>query len=253
MIDAIATVDTIESFIEPASVLVDECKLHFQPDEVRIRAVDPANVAMVDTALRASAFESYEGDGETIALNLNQFEDVLGLGDSSDLIHLELDQEVRKLDIEIGETDYTQALINPQSVRSEPDIPELDLPNVATLACEDLEHAVTATDLVSDHIQIKVGDVPNTGDRVLAFKGEGDTDDVTTSYDEDALLDSRLTEASSSLFSLDYVTDIVGAVPDDGEVQLTVGSAMPIDLDWSHTEGHANVHAMISPRVGGDA
>jgi len=33
------------------SVLVDECKIHLEEDGLEIRAVDPANVGMVDLSL----------------------------------------------------------------------------------------------------------------------------------------------------------------------------------------------------------
>jgi len=245
--DAIAMVSTIDDYVEPISALVDECKLRCNPEEVRVRAVDPANVAMVNTALRASAFESYQADGGLLGLNLSTFEDVLGLGDSDQLAHLELDQQIRKLDIEIGETSYTQALINPQSIRSEPDIPDLDLPNTVTLTAKQLDHAVTAADLAADHILIGVDPQADT----VWFEGEGDTDDVRTVYGEGDYLDSRLVEETRSLFSLDYLKDVVGAMPSDAEVRLRLGHEFPIDLRYEHSEGHASVQVTISPRVGG--
>lgn len=249
MVDAIAMVSTIEDYVEPISALVDECKIHCNSEELRVRAVDPANVAMVDTALRASAFDSYEDNGELLGVNLDTFEDVLGLGDSDQLAHLDLIRDIRKLDIEIGSSSYTQALINPQSIRSEPDIPDLELPNTATLTADQLDHAVTAADLASDHIQIRV----EPADDTVWFDGEGDTDTVHTAYDDEDCLDSRLVEDTRSLFSLDYLKDVVNAMPSkDTEVRVRMGDSYPVKLEYEHTEGHATVTVMISPRVGGE-
>ena len=45
--------DRLSDFLKPVSALVDECKLHLNVDGLRIAAVDPANVAMVDATLDA--------------------------------------------------------------------------------------------------------------------------------------------------------------------------------------------------------
>jgi len=247
MFEAIAVVDTIEDYIEPVSALVDEARLHTTDEEVRIAAVDPANVAMVDTRLRASAFESYQASGETVGLNLDAFEDVLGLGDSDALLNIALDHQTRKLNLAVGAIEYTQALINPETIRSEPDIPALELPNTVTLTVDDLAHAVAAADLADHHMRIGV----DATDTAVWFEAEGDTDTVTTTYHDDDLLDARIVEETRSLFSLDYLTDIVGAMPDDAEVQLRLGSEMPVKMRYGYSEGHATVECVVSPREGG--
>ena len=79
---ALASVDTLQDTLDPVSALVDECKIRLNEDGLSIRAVDPANVGMVDMSLAKSAFESYEADGGVIGVNLDRFEDVLSMGDS---------------------------------------------------------------------------------------------------------------------------------------------------------------------------
>ena len=52
--------------LDPVSALVDDCKIRLNEDGLSIRAVDHANVGMVDMSLAKSAFESYEADGGVI-------------------------------------------------------------------------------------------------------------------------------------------------------------------------------------------
>lgn len=93
----IATADTLADFLAPVSKLVDECRLHFEGDQLRISAVDPANVAMIDTTLDAHGLESYEGaDGQTVGLTLGRVEDVLGLADSGRLVEVAFDTTTRR-------------------------------------------------------------------------------------------------------------------------------------------------------------
>jgi len=249
MLSAIASVDVIEQLLEPVTALVDEARVHFETEQVHITVVDPANVAMVDTTLDAAAFESYEADGETLGLNLGQFTDVLGLADSGDLVHLDLDAQTRKLDIEIGSvTDYTQALINPQSIRSEPDQPDMGLPNAVVLEGGDLEHAVAAAQLASDHLSV----ASHGAREEIQFIAEGDTDDVRTAYGPDETIDIDAAAEVGSLVSLDYVADVVEPIPSAAEVRVEWGDEFPIVVNYEHSEGRGHVHNTIAPRVRGD-
>ncbi len=101
MFKAIVSAETLKDALDSVSVLVDECKIRLNEEEFAIRAVDPANVGMVDLSLAAAAFESYEADGGVIGVNLGRLEDIAGMANSGDLIHLELDEETRKLHIQI--------------------------------------------------------------------------------------------------------------------------------------------------------
>ena len=242
---AIISADRLTNFFEPLSALVDECKLYLGVGGLKVRAVDPANVGMIDTELDASGFESYEADGDLIGLNLNQFEDVLGLADSSDLIHLELNEQIRKLDIRFGEVDYTQALINPETIREEPDIPSLDSPVTLTATGKQMDRGATAADLVDDHIELR-----SDGERpAFIIDAEGDTDDVQVTYDRDDLIDAKIPESVRSLFSLDYMTDMVGVMDADAEVRVQLDDSMPVKMTYDHSEGHASVTYFLSPRV----
>lgn len=89
---AIIEASTLQDAINSVSVLVDECKMRLHDDQFSIRAVDPANVGMVDLSLAAAAFESYEAGGGVIGVNLGRFEDIVGMANSGDLVQFDLDQ-----------------------------------------------------------------------------------------------------------------------------------------------------------------
>lgn len=245
MFNAIVSADTLESFLEPVSALVEETKIHTNEDGLHIRAVDPANVAMIDTRLDEDAFESYEGDGGVFGINLDQFEDVIGVANGSDLVYLSLDQSTRKLSIECGIVDYTAALIDPDSIRQEPDLPDLDLPSTVVLEAEDLETGVKAADLCSDHISFGA----DADEKEFIVQAEGDTDDVDVAYGRGETIDADVDKTVRSLFSLDYVKDMVKPMPDEAEISVTVGDEFPVELKWDHCDGRATVHNQLAPRI----
>lgn len=84
MFKAIVSAETLTSALDSISVLVDECKIHLEEDGLEIRAVDPANVGMVDLSLDAAAFESYEADGGLIGVDLSRLEDIAGMAESAE-------------------------------------------------------------------------------------------------------------------------------------------------------------------------
>jgi proliferating cell nuclear antigen len=247
MFNAIATKSELESFIDPISTLVDECKLHLDEDALTARAVDPANVGMVDADLEASGFESYEADGGVIGVNLSRLEDVVGFADSGDLIHLELDEETRKLHIEIEGLNYTLALIDPDSIRQEPDLPDLDLPATIVLEGRRLNRGIKAADMVSDHITFAVEENADFPD-LFVIEAEGDTDDVRVELEEEDVID--LTPgAAHSLYSLDYMKDLNKAINAGDEVSVELGKEFPINLFFDIAEGNGSVRFMLAPRI----
>jgi len=89
-------------------------------------------------------------------------------------------------------------LIDPDSIRREPEIPEdLDLDANVTVAFEDLKRGITAADMVSDHVRFRTG-TSDDGKIACYIEAEGDTDDV----------DLELTH--EKLVAID-------AAPDDGD------------------------------------
>ncbi|WP_299332326.1 DNA polymerase sliding clamp [Haloplanus sp.] len=244
MFNAIVSASTLRDALDSVSVLVDECKMRLNEDGLAIRAVDPANVGMVDLSLEAAAFESYEADGGVIGVNLARLEDIAGMGNAGDLVHLELDEETRKLHIRIDGLSYTLALIDPDSIRQEPDIPDLDLPARIVVEGNQLDRGITAADMVSDHINLRVDE----GDATFHIEAEGDTDDVDFEMGADDLIDLNAGPASS-LFSLDYLKDMDKAIPGDAEVTVELGEEFPVKLHYDFAEGLGNVTFMLAPRI----
>jgi proliferating cell nuclear antigen len=244
MFNAIVSADTLGAALDSVSVLVDECKIRLEADGLTIRAVDPANVGMVDLELSAAAFESYETDGGVIGVNLDRLADIVGMGDADQLVHLELDEETRKLHISLDGLEYTLALIDPDSIRQEPDLPELDLSAEVVIEGRDIDRAVTAADMVSDHIALGV----DADDEEFYVDAEGDTDDVHLELGREDLIALTPGEARS-LFSLDYLDDMNKAISSDAEVTMELGEEFPVKMHFGYAEGDGHVTFMLAPRI----
>jgi len=114
-------------YFEQFDALADEMKLHLNDGGLFGIVVDPASVGMVRNSLDREALEHYSATGGVIGLNISRMLDILGMGKSGDLVELTLDTETRKLHIQVDGLSYTLALIDPDSIRREPEIPRTSI------------------------------------------------------------------------------------------------------------------------------
>ncbi|WP_302083060.1 DNA polymerase sliding clamp [Salinibaculum rarum] len=245
--------DTFLDALTPVSTLVDECKMHLTDDGIEIRAVDPANVGMVDLDIGVRAFEKYDANGSTIGVNLNQLMDQVKSISNQPMdevmLTLALDDETRKLSLSGGAMEFKLALIDPESIRDEPDLPELDLPAEAVLEADWLTQGINAANMLSDHMTFGV----NKDDRELYMRAEGDTDDWDLSLnDRDEGLIDISSGAAHSVFAVDYLNDMKKAMPDDAEVTMQLGEEFPVKMFFSLADGHVDTQYMLAPRVQSD-
>ena len=70
--EAIVSNDPVDQLVDSVGALVDEFRLHLSEEQIRVVAVDPANVAMADVSLEAAAFESFEATDGTLGIPLSK-------------------------------------------------------------------------------------------------------------------------------------------------------------------------------------
>lgn len=246
-----APASVVKPIFAYADALVDELKLHVATDGIAYEVVDPPNVAMCNLAVPAPAFETYDvAEATTVGINTSRMRDALRAGRQrqDDEIHLSyanrnLSTTVqREYDGTNMDLQTTIATIDPDSVRQEPDLPELELPASATIQRSMLRDAVDAVDAVSSHVRF------TTTDGDLTISGEGNTDSASAVVG--GVVDGG---PADSIFSLDYLKGLntMLAAVDTDEVTLKLGEEFPVIVEWS-TEwngAEANGKFLQAPRI----
>jgi proliferating cell nuclear antigen len=222
----------------------DEAILRFGRDGIDVSLVDPANVYMVRQSVAPSAFE-HVGDGQFPAgVNLDAWADYIDKADADEPIKLDFDAETRRVSVEYGPFDRSFALIDPDSIRREPDTADLDLPNRMQLEGRLLSDVVDVSAMVSDHIEIE-GDPDDECVRVIA-DGDRDTNTATLT---DELQTADVTEQASTILSVDYLESIVDVMPSDAVVAVSSGEQFPVMFEWEYIDGDASVTQTLAPRI----
>lgn len=237
---------TLQTAIDVLDALVDECRMRFDAEGVHVAAMDPATVASVSLDLDASAFESYDVEERTLGVPLERLDDVLSMASGDDPVQLALDPETRRLNVAVTGLDYTMALVDPDAIRSPPDLDELDFDYGArvTLDSGKLSRSVRAADMVSTHASVGV----DADDEAFVVSASGDTDDVRHRLAGDDLLDIDAGDAES-LYSVDYLRALERPIPSGSEVTLQLGTEVPMALSFHIADGAGRVEYALSPRI----
>ena len=102
MFKAAINAELLKDAIASLAVIVDEVRFRIKPEGISVKAVDPANVAMVIFELGSSAFDEYSADELEIGIDLNKITDLLGITDKGDTVRMELEEGSHKLLIDVG-------------------------------------------------------------------------------------------------------------------------------------------------------
>ena len=156
MFKAVISAEKLKDSIESISTLVDEARFRLTANGISVRAVDPANVAMVSFDLAKDAFDSFEATEGEIGIDLTKLNGIMEMADKNDNIELELDEASHKLIVRMRGLSYTMSLLDPSSIRKEPKVPALDLPARIVIKGEDLRRAIKAAEKVSDYMSMGI-------------------------------------------------------------------------------------------------
>lgn len=260
--ETIIRADPLQTFIDHVHPVVDEAKFSFSAANLSVRAVDPANVQMVDAALTQRGFEHYGVERETVlGFNIERFDDVVSPASADDLVHLTYDAETRRLLVEWGGHEWKLALIDPDSIRQEPDIPDLDLPVDATIDAGSFADGLEFADGVSDHVELASVSSDHSeadGDDEFVVAAEGDTDEYRGAFaaGDQVTFAARPNGKVSSLMSLDYLLGVGPTFDSDGEIDIELGDEFPVkihgDITDDEGDGVGEVTYMQAPRIQSD-
>lgn len=234
--------DALKGLINVISTLIDEVKFTISPEGISLKAVDPAHVAMVEVSLGKGAFESYEADDTEIGIDIDKVKDVLKLASSGDIIYMEQDEDRGRLIFKVGNITRRMNLVDTSSL-NDPRVPQLELAASVEVPVADLQKGIKASESISDHIAL-IADSER-----FELHCDGDTDSVDlvmeVSNDVKIVADGKV----SSMFPLDYFSNLIKAIPSDVRVRIELDTDFPVRLIFSLADGNGVVRYLLAPRI----
>jgi len=229
------------------SILVDEATFHISPDGIKLRAMDPSRVAMIDFEWPKTVFDEYVcSEPAKMCINIGEMLKLLKRTAKDEAVELFLDEKTARLQITISGK-YVRTFNMPTLEASEEEVPtpKISFNVKAKATTEGLRLAIEDAQLVSDHVRIEADN------EKLVMHAAGDLMGATIELKKgsDALLDLEAKEASKATFSLSYLSEIIKAASAVSDIAtIEFANDMPIKLDFQQPkEGRLTFY--LAPRI----
>ncbi len=229
------------------SILVDEATFDLSPEGIKLRAMDPSRVAMVDFEWPKTVFDEYSCDKNMkMCINISEMLKLLRRTGKDESVELSLDDKTGKLKIAIKGT-YSRTFNMPtlEAMDEEVPTPKVTFNVSAKTTTQGLREAIEDASLVSDHVRIEANDDKMT----MNASGDIMGANIEFTKGDDVLLEMTAKEASKATFSLSYLSEIVKAsVPTSEIVMIEFSTDMPIKLDFQQ-EKDGKLKFFLAPRI----
>jgi proliferating cell nuclear antigen len=243
----VADAKLLRDMVTSISILVDEATFKLDPDGIKLRAMDPSRVAMVDFEWPKTIFEEYSTTEPTkMCINISELLKLLKRAGKDEVVELSLDEKTGKLQLKITGK-YSRNFTMPTLEAQEEEVPTPKLTfNVrAKATTQGLSEAIEDAQLVSDHVRVEADT------EKIVFQATGDLMGATITLQKgsDTLLDLETKEPSKSTFSLSYLYEIIRTASATSDIAtMEFSSDMPIKLDFQQAkEGKLTFY--LAPRI----
>ena len=237
-------VGLLKDSMKTISDLISEGLFQLEEDGMKLIAADPALVGLVDFKIEKDVFEEYDLDEETmVGLNIENLYSILRRANSDDTITFELDNSRFHITMENSSTrNFSLPVLN----LSEDDIPETDqlaFDFEAELEASVIEGAVKDAMVVSDAVTV------SANDSELNIKAEGDQSNAEfTITDGSEGVISMDGEQVKSMFSLDYLSKMIGGKKLADNATIKLGDDFPMRMEFVRPD-EVNLSFVLAPRI----
>ena len=229
------------------SILVDEATFDVTPEGIKLRAMDPSRVAMVDFEWPKTIFDEYScGETMKMCINISEMLKLLRRTGKDESVELSLDEKTGKLKIAIkGNYSRTFNMPTLEAMDEEVPTPKVTFNVCAKTTTQGLREAIEDASLVSDHVKIEA----DNGKMIMNAAGDIMGAKIEFAEGSDVLLEMKAKEPSKATFSLSYLSEIVkAALPTSEIVVIEFSSDMPIQLDFKQ-EKEGKLKFFLAPRI----
>jgi len=237
----------LRDMVTAISTLVDEATFNLATEGIKLRAMDPSRVAMIDFEWPKTVFDEYACDAPTkMCINIGEMLKLLRRTGKDESVELTLDEKTNRLNVGIkGKYERTFNMPTLEAAEEEVPTPKITFNVRAKVTTEGLHQAIEDVLLVSDHVKIEVDS------EKLTMRAAGDLMGATIELKKgsDALLDLEAKEPSKATFSLSYLSEIIKTAATASDIAtLEFSSDMPIRIDFQQPkEGKLTFY--LAPRI----
>ncbi|MEA3255886.1 MAG: proliferating cell nuclear antigen (pcna) [Candidatus Altiarchaeota archaeon] len=225
--------------IEAIAALIDEGTLQIDEKGVKIRAMDPSQIALVDLELPSSSFEEYKVEKPVnIGIDFAELSKITRRSRAEDKIELSLENRLKM--VFKGETTRSFSLAIIESTSSPPKEPKIEFAANVKIAANVLKEALKDAELVSNHVAIKLNDG-------FGIKADGDTGSVDIKFQEENILAISVEQEARAVFALDQLNSLLKASDSQSIILLKMRTDAPVRIEYAIGDGRVVYY--LAPRI----
>lgn len=237
-----ATINDTKSWknsVDAIAALIDEGTFQISQTGLKLRAMDPSQIALVDFEMPAKAFEKFKCDTPVnIGVDFAELNKIMKRARPEDKIDLSLDSRLRMVFRGDTKRDFNISIIDSSS--NPPKEPGIEFTSEVKIAPNLIKEALKDAELVSSHVALRM-------EKGFSIKSDGDTGSVDISFPEDKLLSLNVKSEARAVFSLDHLNNILRAADIPSVVSIKLRSDAPLKVEYAIGEGRVVYY--LAPRI----
>ena len=229
------------------SGLVNEATFKIRQEAIELVAMDPANVAMIIFKLLSSSFTEYDVKNEVeIAINLNNFKQILRRIKPNDMLTLESHENKLKITLK-GDTRRTFSLPIIELDEREQKIPDLTFNTQIRINSATFNEAIEDADIIAESVLLSA-----EADK-FSINAEGDLSKVNIEIkkSDSTNISTTSSDKIKAKYSIEYLKKMIPASKLSDEVIINFSKDYPLKLEYKVID-KLMMNFILAPRVEND-
>ncbi len=229
--------------VSAISALIDEGEFFLTDEGLKLRAMDPSQIAMVDFLYPKEAMEKFEGeDGEKFGVSLSDFDKVMRRAKSEDKLTIKM-EDGRLILLFRGKT--LRKFVIPildlgTGLAREPKIP---FDATVRIYSDFMKDSLKDASIVSSHVTFKV--TPEAF--YMEAKGDKGEVNIIAEKGQDILIALEVTKEARAMFPLGYLNDLINAADSGSQVEINLKTDAPLKMTYKIGDGKVSYY--VAPRI----
>jgi len=242
-----ATISDSRMFISiiKALALIDEGTFIADVSKLTLTEMDPAKVAMINLDLPAEVFDRYKCDQKTFfRIDIDELRKIVKRIKSDDTVTMLLDEKENRLRIKLqGKVSRTFSMALQEVEEVEPKTPQVPFKVHIKLIPEIIKNSIMDAKIISDFVEF----IANKDSFIIQAASNIGEVKVEIRNDDETVLEYQIEEDSKAIYPLNYLEDMLGAVPTSDVLAISFSTDMPLKMEYL-IPGNGRITYYLAPR-----
>lgn len=233
--------------IGPISKLIEEAAFTFTPEGVKMKAMDPSHVALVDFELSAEGFDEYDVKGtRVLGMNLKEMSKFFSRAKKNDELVFGFQEGENRLDLTFKGTSTRKFTLPLLEIEEEelPE-PELDFTASAKVLAGMVKDGLKDASLVTDKVRFELLEE----NFLMTTESDTGSTEMKLSEGGEGLQELEVDKTARAMYNIGYLNDIIKVASSKDIVEIHLGPDLPLRLNFSMAEGNGRLKFLVAPRI----